>query len=332
MNLSALGEFGLIELIQDAIQPTHQTASVAARRTVIGIGDDTAAWTGSDVMQLATTDSLVEDIHFSFGWCTWEELGHKSLAVNLSDIAAMGGVALYALVSLSCPGGIDSDSVVSFYRGMTRLATDNGVVIAGGNLTRSPFVTSSVFVMGESPSGRLLRRASARAGDVVAVTGSLGAAAAALSMLTREGARPGDTPEPLRQTLVRPRARLTEGQQLVEAGVECAIDISDGLLSDLTHICECSRTRATLRASRLPISPECHGVCDDPVMLALSGGEAYELLFTCSERTLERVNRSLDCPVTVIGRIDAATDTPGVVVLGEDNLPVDTSRTGWRHF
>ncbi len=299
---------------------------------MIGIGDDTAAWAGSDALQLATTDSLVEDVHFSFNWCAWEDLGHKSLAVNLSDIAAMGGVALYALVSLSCPGDVDSDSIVSFYKGMTGLATEHGVVIIGGNLTRSPFVTSSVFVMGESPTGRLLRRSSARPGDVIAVTGSLGAAAAALTLLTREGCAPAYTPECLRHALVRPRPRLNEGRQLADAGVECAIDVSDGLLSDLSHICECSRTNATIRIDQLPVSPECREVSLDPVSLALSGGEAYELLFTCPDRIVQKVMSQLDCPVTVIGQIQSTSDTPSVITLDQDNRPIDTHGTGWRHF
>ncbi len=299
---------------------------------VIGIGDDTAAWHGSDRVQLATTDSLVEEVHFSFRWSTWEDLGYKSLAVNLSDIAAMGGHALYALVSLSCPGDVDSDSILAFYRGMTSLAQEHGVVIIGGNLARSPFVTASVFVAGESATGRLLRRSAARPGDVIAVTGFLGAAAGALSLMAGDTDTSTRVPDTLMQALIRPHARLAEGRILAHAGVECAIDISDGLLSDLGHICECSRASATLRASLLPVSVDCRTACQDASTLALTGGEVYELLFTCRAETMERVTGMLQCPVTVIGEMGPGTDHPSIVVLGPDDLPIDVAVTGWSHF
>ena len=170
MNLSSLGEFGLIGLIQEAVRPTHPADSVASQRTIIGIGDDTAAWLSSEMVQLATIDSLIKDVHFRFSWCSWEDLGYKSFAVNLSDIAAMGGYAPYALVALSCPQDVDSDSVLDYYRGMTNLALEHGVVIAGGNFTSSPIVTSTVSLIGEALPDRMTTRAAAFPGDVVAVT------------------------------------------------------------------------------------------------------------------------------------------------------------------
>ncbi len=333
MNLSTLGEFKLIALIKDAVRHTHEQPSEAARRMRLGIGDDAAAWVGSDLLQLCTTDAMVENVHFAFSWCSWEDLGHKSLAVNLSDIAAMGGRALYALVSLSCPGNVDSEAILDYYRGMTRLAAEHEVVIIGGNLTTSPIVTSTVVVIGESTTGAMLQRACARPGDVVAVTGTLGAAAAALQLLTREAASSStEVPEPLMRALVRPHARLAEGQTLNEEGVECAIDISDGLLSDLNHICESSLVSATVRTTLLPISTECSALVEDPLPLALTGGEAYELLFTCKPSMFRWVADRLNCPVTVIGEIGTRTESPGVTVLGQDDLPIETRNTGWSHF
>lgn len=332
MKLSNLGEFRLIDLIKDAVEPTYKLPSETARRVIIGIGDDTAAWRGSDLIQLATTDSLIENTHFAFDWCTWEDLGHKSLAVNLSDIAAMGGRALYALVSLSCPSDVDSEAILSYYRGMTTLALQHGVAIIGGNLATSPIVTSTVLVHGDSPRGRLLRRSTAQPGDVIAVTGTLGTAAAALARL-RDGTTPlHRVPQALLTGLVRPQARLAEGQLLVEEGVECAIDISDGLLSDIGHICECSNVSATVCAALLPISTECRDASDDPIRLALTGGEVYELLFTCKPATLDMVAGRLECPVTAIGEIGVRTDSPVVVVLGHDNRPLGTPDRGWNHF
>ncbi len=331
MKLSSLGEFGLIELIKDAIQANRDPSSEASARILIDVGDDTAAWTGSDTTQLATTDSLVEGVHFKFDWCTWEDLGHKSLAVNLSDIAAMGGIPRFALVSLSCPPDVDSDSVMSYYRGMTRLARRHDTVIVGGNLTSSPMVTSAVSLIGEAPQQRLMTRSCACPGQVVAVTGTLGGAAAALERLSR-GEPPAAVPQSLLLALSRPPSRAAETRVLVEEGVRCAIDISDGLMSDLGHVCLCSHVSAVIEAGHLPLCDGYEGSHEDHVRLALSGGEDYELLFACEPGLVARIAGRLECAVTVIGRITAAEAEPTIRVESPDGTALRTDRTGWRHF
>jgi len=332
MKLSDLGEFGLIELIKDVVQSTRQPSSEASRRILIDIGDDTAAWSGSELVQLATTDSLIEDVHFRFRWCTWGDLGHKSLAVNLSDIAAMGGMARFALVSLSCPSDVDSDAVLEYYHGMTRLALEYGVVIIGGNLTSSPVVTSTVCVIGEAEPGRLMTRAAARPGHVIAVTGALGGAAAALALLSQGTETDNPVPDALLRALAKPCSRLSESRILVEHGVRCAIDISDGLLSDLGHVCECSRVSATVHAAQVPVYSGFGGSPDDCATFALTGGEDYELLFTCEPALIPGIARALECPVTVVGEVAARTEAPAVVVLDRNGAPFATGRSGWRHF
>ena len=332
MKLSALGEFELIELIKIAVRPTHQPSSKTSARIIVDIGDDTAAWSGSDLVQLATTDSLVENVHFKFRWCTWEDLGHKSLAVNLSDIAAMGGRARFALVSLSCPGDVDSDQVLEYYRGMTRLATKHEVVIIGGNLTSSPVVTSTVCVFGEAFPDHILTRGAANPGDAIVVTGTLGSAAAAIALLGDRAVSAEAVPAPLLRALVRPEARLSEAQLLVDLGVRCAIDISDGLLSDLGHICECSGVSATLHAAQVPLGPEYRGTAELRTKYALVGGEDYELLFACDPSLVPQVAEALMCPVTVVGEITSRTASPAVTVLDHEGLPLDVGRPGWRHF
>ncbi len=332
MEVSSVGEFGLIGLIEQAVRPTHPSSSVASQRTIIGIGDDTAAWRGSDLVQLATIDSLIEDVHFRFDWCSWEDLGYKSLAVNLSDIAAMGGYARYALVALSCPANVDSDSVLDYYRGMTELALEHGVVIIGGNLTSSPIVTSTIAVVGETPPGRMTTRDAARPGDAIAVTGVLGGAAAAVALLDMHKRDCNGVPASLMQALLRPHVRLNEARSLVESGVRCAIDISDGLLGDLEHICARSGVSATIRSALVPrpsvdsVSPE------DLTMFALTGGENYELLFTCSPELVTSVASRLECRVTVVGEIGARTQSPSITVLDAGGVPFDVKRRGWRHF
>ncbi len=332
MNLSSLGEFGLIGLIQEAVRPTHPADSVASQRTIIGIGDDTAAWLSSEMVQLATIDSLIEDVHFRFSWCGWEDLGYKSLAVNLSDIAAMGGYARYALVALSCPQDVDSDSVLDYYRGMTNLALEHGVVIAGGNLTSSPIVTSTVSLIGEAPPDRMMTRAAASPGDVVAVTGVLGAAAAALSLLDSDEVDAADVPDFMLQSLLRPQARLNESHVLAELGVRCAIDISDGLLGDLEHVCAQSGVSAIIREAQLPRVSGGVLSAADRTAFALTGGENYELLFTCPRSVVSSVASSLECPVTIVGEITSRGDSPFITVLDANGLPVEINRPGWRHF
>ena len=333
MKLSTLGEFGLIQLIKEVTTPSAQSNSDAYRRIVIGIGDDTAAWHGGDRVQLATTDSLVENVHFTLESSSWHDLGHKSLAVNLSDIAAMGGRALYALVSLTCPGTVDSDSIVDFYRGMTLLGTQYDVVIVGGNLSASAEVSANVFVIGEALSTTLLTRGSARHGDVLAVTGTLGGAAAAVAALKDPNTPNPDIPVELMNALLRPYPRLSEAQVLVEEGVQCAIDISDGLVADLGHICECSRVGATLRASQIPVNPAIHKVAPDPLGCALYGGEDYELLFACDLTTYERVAARLDLTPTIVGEIiDHPTEPQKVVVLDRNGRELRANSTGWKHF
>ncbi|MBN1856415.1 MAG: thiamine-phosphate kinase [Dehalococcoidia bacterium] len=323
----------MIELIKDATRPNPKSISDACQRLVIGIGDDTAAWHGSPRVQLATTDSLVENVHFTFESSTWQDLGHKSLAVNLSDIAAMGGRALYALVSLTCPGSVDSVCITDFYRGMTQLAAKHGVVIVGGNMSASSEVTANVFVVGEAISNTLLRRSSAQASDLIAVTGSLGGAAAAVAALKSTATGDIAIPQALMQALLRPEPRLATAHVLVAEGVQCAIDISDGLVADLGHICECSNVNATIQASQIPVNPECHEVAPDPLGCALYGGEDYELLFTCNAATYERVAARLDVTPTIIGEImDTRTSSRGVVVVDAEGRTLTPGSTGWKHF
>ena len=332
MQLSTLGEFGLIELIKDSIQSTRHSSADSSRRIVIDIGDDTAAWLGSDAIQLATTDSLVEDVHFRFGWCTWANLGHKSLAVNLSDIAAMGGTARFALVSLSCPQDVESDSVLDYYHCMNQLASEYEVAIVGGNLTSSPIVTSTVCAIGESDGAPLMTRAAARPGQVVAVTGTLGRAASALALLSRTAATTDTIPRALLDALTMPRPRLGEGRLLSRLGVRCAIDISDGLLSDLEHVCESSGVGATVHAALVPGYEECAGLSEQCASLALTGGEDYELLFTCEPELVARIAAELDCPVSVIGEVTSRCDATAVVVLDQSGARLHIDRPGWRHF
>jgi thiamine-monophosphate kinase len=326
MKVSELSEFGLIDLLAKIAPqggPEH--------RMQVGIGDDAAAWRGDDSTVLATTDAMVEGVHFATG-TPWWDLGWKALAVNLSDIAAMGGIPGYGLVNLSLPGDADADDVAQLYRGMAELANQFRVAIVGGNITSAPVVMIAVTVIGRGLKEGLLRRSAAVPGDRIAVTGYLGSSAAGLKMLMGKLKLPPETADLLRKAHLRPQPRIREGQVLVKRGVKAAIDISDGLIADLGHVCAASKVGASVRVNTVPIHPllkEAFG--KDALNLALAGGEDYELLFTASERIIDDVKASLDaaCTMTVIGEITAGA---GVVLLGEDGRPYHIDNQGWDHF
>ncbi len=332
MKLSAIGEFGLIELIRQATAAEHARypTSEALQRLRIDIGDDTAGWVGNSALQLATTDTLVQDVHFTFAVCSWSDLGHKSLAVNLSDIAAMGGRPLYALVALSCPGETDSDAVLGYISDMLALASRYGVVIAGGNLTSSAQVCSTVTVIGEVAGERVMRRSNARPGQAIVVTGSLGAAAAAVAATTRQPK--ANVPRPLLHALCRPWPRIDEGIALSSAEITCAIDISDGLVADLAHICTASGVSAVVHADEVPVHPSCRDVSTDPLQHALWGGEDYELLFACDPARVDTLRQAVSCPLTVIGEFVPSVTAHSVQVVDRTGHPLTSTHTGWDHF
>jgi len=332
VKVRELGEFGLIKLLADIVDEGKDSRSTSWQRLVIGIGDDAAAWRGAARVQLATTDSLIEGVHFSLDITTWEELGWKVLAVNLSDIAAMGGLPEYALVSLALPGELDVESISNLYRGMVRLANEFDVAIAGGNISSAEKVMITVTVLGSVGSETMLRRSTAMPGEEVVVTGYPGLSIAGLEMLRQKlGFSPEDY-QLLRKAHLQPVPRIKEAQVLLHEGVRTAIDISDGVIADLRHICEASKVSAVIREGWLPVHPvlEKHfpGDCKEMV---LGGGEDYELLFTASSEVVARVKANLGCPVTVIGEV--TTGEPGKVRLINakgDSIP--WRYDGWEHF
>jgi len=326
MKVSELGEFGLIDLLAGMIPgPPDQ-------RLIFGIGDDAAAWQGDASVQLATVDSLIQDVHFSLDTTSWRELGWKALAVNLSDIAAMGGIPRHALLSLALPGHTEVDDVSALYQGAIELAQQFKVAIVGGDTCRAPLVSITITVLGSAGNKDMLTRSAARPGDKIAVTGCLGGAAAGLEMLTNRLQFDPEAAAYLKETFLRPLPRIAEGRLLVEQGVKAAIDISDGLISDLNHICKASRVGARVEVERLPVHSAVKSNFGDRALeLALSGGEDYELLFTASGEVIDKVKGAASCPITVIGEI--ITDEKGEISLNDRNgAPFNLHKAGWEHF
>ncbi|MFC2033942.1 thiamine-phosphate kinase [Chloroflexota bacterium] len=334
MKISELGEFGLINLLAEMAYGGKNDKVSAWQKLIRGIGDDTTAWQADSSVQLATVDSLIQDIHFSLDITSWEELGWRAMAANLSDIAAMGGSPEYALVSLALPGSSEVEDVTSLYKGMLNLTDKFGVALVGGDTSSAPLLVINITIIG-STIGKdrvMLTRSAAEPGDKVAVTGYLGASGAGLEMLTKKLQLDSESASYLREAFLKPYPRVTEGQLLLKQGVKTAIDISDGLIADLKHICQASQVSASINIDSVPVHSSVRtNFADKALELALSGGEDYELLFTASADIIDKVRADVSCPITVIG--DIISDTKSEVALvNKDGKPVKIAKFGWEHF
>ena len=325
MKVSELGEFGLIELFAKIVGKSK------GESVLLGIGDDAACWRTETSLQLATSDALIQDVHFTLSTTTWRALGWKALAVNLSDIAAMGGIPQYALLSLGLPADTEVESVTELYEGMAELARLFNVSIVGGDTVEAPVVVLSLAVVGKAGKNQnILTRSAATPGERIAVTGYLGASAAWLAIL-RKGLKFDEKTAALREAHLKPHPRVAEGQILARHGVKAAIDLSDGLVSDLDKLCKASGVGAHLFVNQVPIHPIVqNSFGDDAINLALSGGEDYELLFTTKGEVINKVREAMPCTVTVIGEIVA--EPRQVTTLDEHGNEVKLEKAGWEHF
>lgn len=336
-TVSELGEFDLIARLTEELgdQARATRSQSGGARLILGIGDDAAVWIIGGPAQIATTDTLVEGIHFPPG-VPWQDLGWKSIAVNVSDIAAMGGTPEYALVTLALPGDFLVEDVVELYRGMAAAGAELGVVVAGGDVVRAPQAVITVALTGHAAladdgSPILLTRGGARARDSIAVTGYLGDSAGGLRLLM-EGGPADEAAQHLRRAHLRPQPRVDVGRAAIELGIRCAIDVSDGLAQDLGHVCEASGLGAVVRAGDLPVSDAlARTFPDDATALAATGGEDYELVLVGPLQALEQVRRRVEVPLTVIGEM--ADDAEKRVRFVDDaGREVTFDRAGWDHF
>ncbi len=333
VTLQHLGELGLIRRIRDRAARGAQTGV----RT--GIGDDTAVLAVTPgASLLATTDLVVEDVHFRRATASPADIGWKAMMVNVSDIAAMGGEPRYALVGLAVPGTTPPDDIDAFYEGMHDAAARHGVAIVGGDTSASPRGWCiDVTLLGEHTGTPRLRSA-ARPGDAIAVTGSLGHSAAGLALLEAGAAElPAETSRDLVRAHLRPRARVDEGRWLGRApGVHAMMDVSDGIATDLGHICRESGVGARVRLDRLPVSAgvreAARALGRDAADWAAAGGEDYELLVTCAADAVDALARGLGLAtgtaLTVIGEVEAGE---GVHWVGAGGAPASV-RAGYEHF
>jgi thiamine-monophosphate kinase len=292
------------------------------RRVLVGPGDDAAAVRGGRRPLLLTTDTLVAGVHFRHGWLTPAALGRRAFAVNASDLAAMGGVPAFALLSLEAPARTPVAEVDAVVRGFTAAAARSGARLVGGNLAAGPRLALAVTLVGTAP-GRIVTRGGARPGDLLWVTGDLGGTGAAVRRL-RAG-RPGRLPHP--------PGRVPAGRLLAQVA-GAMIDVSDGLLQDVGHLCRASGVAAEVDVAALPVSPACRRALGGGAALFAAGaGEDYELVVAVPRRHTARLMRlapRLGCRLTRIGRI--VPGRPRVRLLDPAGRAVRPPHPGYDHF
>jgi thiamine-monophosphate kinase len=331
MDLRQLGEFGLIDRIQKRSPPP-------AGPVPLGIGDDAAAILPPRKQYLLlTTDSLIEGTHFDPAFSTFQEVGYKSVMVNVSDIAAMGGVPRYILISLGLTERQTIEEVDRLYKGIESASRKTGLDLVGGNIAFStgPFFISPT-VVGEVPKKEMLTRAGAREGDILYVTGTLGDAAAGLALLKK-----GVETKPFARLVRRyraPQVRWREGRLLAKARIPSAmIDLSDGLSSDLGHLMERSGLGAEIEADRLPLSPPLRRAAlqmgADPIEYALNGGEDYELLFSVPRTKIKQLEKLIEEGSIAAHRIGRmAPSRTGLRLIDSSGQSRTIAPGGWDHL
>jgi len=323
-------ESEIIALIRKRARHTEQVA--------VGIGDDAAVIKSTGATDLlACSDLSVEGVHFRIEWSEARLIGRKSLAVTLSDVAAMGGAARYAMISVALPATLSSEFIDQLFEGFFDIADRYGVSIIGGDTSSSAhglFIDTTVI--GEAQTGRAVTRAGAREGDLIYVTGRLGASALGLNLLQQGYRLNGLEHRARREALMKhlePEPRMEAGLAIGESGIATAmIDISDGLTTDLRHILDESGCGAIIRAHDIPVAG-----CVETLLpgrafdLALHGGEEYELLFTAPtdfRAKIEELSTSASIPITLIGEITAGKD----LQLERDGLFELVQPSGYEHF
>ena len=335
MKLKDVGEFEAIKLLTEIVsrgRSVVRSSSPSGFQLLVDAGDDTAAWRSGGGTELYTTDTVVEGVHFTKDTIPWHDLGWKIIAANVSDIASMGGLPLYALITLGLPPDTDMAELETLYRGMVEAGNEYGVAIVGGDMVRSPTIFVTAGLTGVCDGDPMLR-STASPGDLVAVTGYLGSSAGGLHIMlnhlpVREGAA-----EYLKASHRRPDACISQGLALSGQGVQTAMDISDGLVSDLSKLCKASGVAATLRTQDIPVHPALREAFPQRYMdMALAGGEDYQLLFTAPGELMRRVLPVLPPTATIIGEIVRGEVGQVTVVDSNTGESLSIPRGGWDHF
>ena len=336
-EIGELGEFGLIERLSEGIEIINED-------TVKGIGDDAAVVDIGDQFLITSSDMLLEGVHFDLSYMPLQHLGYKAIAVNVSDIAAMNGVPKQVTVNLGLSNRFSVEAVEAIYDGIRAACKEYKVDLVGGDTTSSHSgLVLSVTILGTVEKELIAYRNGARENDVLCVTGDLGGAYVGLQILEREKqeflANPDMQPQLDKYEYVvgrqlRPKARMDIVYELRDLGVKptAMIDISDGLASDVFHICRQSNLGVAIYEDKLPIEKQSYETAAefsiDPNACALNGGEDYELLFTIHQDDFEKIKNHSD--IHTIGYMQSASKGKGYVTRNQ-NI-VELKAQGWKHF
>ena len=336
-EIQDLGEFGLIDRMTKGFTTYHKS-------TEKGVGDDAAIIQQHDQVMVTSTDMLVEGVHFDLSYVPLKHLGYKAMSVNFSDIAAMNALPYQVLVNVAISNRFSVEAMEELYEGIKLACNDYKVDLIGGDTTSSRSgLVISVTVMGQAKRKQLAYRNGAQKGDIICVTGDLGAAYLGLQLLEREKQVFLSNPEMqpklegfdyLLQRQLKPQARTDIVHELAEAKVQptSMIDISDGLASELFHICTQSNIGCMIYEEKLPIDDATYQVAGDFKMpiatVALNGGEDYELLFTIKQEDYEKIEDIAE--ISPIGYVREASDGLVLHTRAGQNLPIQAQ--GWVHF
>jgi len=331
MELKKVGEFGLIEVIKKTVFNRN-------KKIIVTIGDDAAIVKPSPGKYLIlTTDTLLENLHFDLSYFSFRQLGHRALTANLSDIAAVGGLPVTALVTLGLPSYVSVENVLELYSGMNLLAKKFNCPISGGDVTSSPkglFIT--ITVLGEVERNFLTLRSKAKAGDLIGVTGELGESHTGLKLLQKaKKDKRIKFPKNLVQKHLTPQPKIFEAREIIKKlKPNSMIDISDGLASEVSHIAKASKLGAVIFESEIPLSPKARKagkiLNKNPLNWALYGGEEYELLFTIPKSGVKSlIKLSKKIKLTLVGEMKKGA---GVFLVNRDGKKERIKKGGFKHF
>lgn len=336
-DISTLGEFGLINHLTSSIRFNHD-------HSILGAGDDAAIIKNIGEVTLVSTDMLVEGVHFDLMYTPLKHLGYKCVVVNVSDILAMNALPTQMTVSLAISSKYSIEALDELYEGIKLACDMYKIDLVGGDTTSSPRgMTISITVLGQSKEDSVVKRSGAKKGDILCVTGDLGAAYLGLQILEREKQiyleHPGVQPElEASQYLIERQLKPEAPQGAVayfhknEIIPTSMIDVSDGLASEIIHICKASNVGAFIEEGKVPIHPDTERTAIemnlDPITCALHGGEDYELLFTIDEKDLEKIRFMPE--VFIIGEITDTAD--GIKLHTTGGNMYDINAQGWNHF
>jgi thiamine-monophosphate kinase len=323
-----ISEFDIINRLEKVL--INNLSMTLPKDIKMSIGDDSAVITTDNGLQVISTDALVENVHFIYAQIPMADLGWKSIAVNYSDIAAMGCEPVASVVTLGLKPDQKIEDIEDLYLGFSKIINEYGGSLIGGDIVKSDTFFISITVIGKTNTGNTLTRANAIPGDVIAVTGHLGNSSAGYKLINGNNAK-NDINLEFIKAHNQPIPRIIEGITALECGITTGMDISDGLIKDLTKICVASDVAAEIYVDDIPVSNNLKTLFPDTWLdLVLGGGEDYELLLIGNRNLIQNINKREGIDLSIIGSIHEGNSK--VSVYNQKKEILDINLTGWDHF